>query len=255
MSSGEPTCSTRPQIHDDDRVGGCHRLALIVRDIDRRVLVGVVQAPDLEAHLLAQIGVEIRERFVEQQRLRFDDERPRQRRALLLAAGQFMRIARREIAEPRHVEDRRDPALALGPVEAAQLEPVGDILGDRHMRPQRITLEDHRHAAPLRRHRAARLRDGAAADPDRALVGIEKPGDEPQRRRLAATRGPSRQTSEPCAIVKLSESSATAPPKCFVSDSSSTAAITAIGFLSTGEKGQISGRRRVCRGVRGGPSP
>ncbi len=56
------------------------------------------------------------------------------------------------------------------------------------MRPQRITLEDHRHPAPLRRHRAARLRDGAAADPDRALVGIEETGHQPQRRRLAATR-------------------------------------------------------------------
>jgi hypothetical protein len=49
-------------------------------------------------------------------------------------------------------------------------------------------LKDHRHTAPLRRHRAARLRDGAAADPDRALVGFEKAGDKPQRRRLAAPR-------------------------------------------------------------------
>ena len=111
------------RIHHDDRIGGCHRLALVVRDIDRRVLVGVVQAADLEAHLLAQIGVEIGERLVEQKRFRFDDERARERRALLLAAGQFMRIARRQIGEMRHVEDRRDPALALGPVEPAQFSP------------------------------------------------------------------------------------------------------------------------------------
>ena len=46
----------------------------------------VVQAADLEAHLLAQVGVEVRERLVHQQRLGLDDERAGERDALLLAA-------------------------------------------------------------------------------------------------------------------------------------------------------------------------
>ena len=88
----------------------------------------------------------------------------------------------------RHVEDRRDPALALGPVEPAQLETVGDILGDRHMRPQRIALEDHRHAAPLRRQAAAaaprrcgrrpgscRRRDRESRRPDAASSSCRNP--------------------------------------------------------------------------------
>ena len=78
-----------------------------------------MQAADLEPHLLAQIGVEVRQRLVEQQRLRLDDERAGERGALLLAARQFVRIARRQLGEMRDIEDRGDPALALGAVEPA----------------------------------------------------------------------------------------------------------------------------------------
>ena len=45
-----------------------------------------MQAADLEAHLLAQIGVEVRERLVEQQHRGLDDDGAGQRHALLLAA-------------------------------------------------------------------------------------------------------------------------------------------------------------------------
>src|ERR1700722_3102779 len=40
-------------VHDRDQVGGGHRLGLVVGDIDRGVAVFVVQAADLETHLLA----------------------------------------------------------------------------------------------------------------------------------------------------------------------------------------------------------
>ncbi len=88
-----------------DEVGGGHRLGLVVRDVDGRVAVFVVQAAHLEAHLLAQVGVEVGERLVEQQRLGFDDQRARERHALLLPAGELARIAlapaRRACVMPR----------------------------------------------------------------------------------------------------------------------------------------------------------
>ena len=55
-------------------------------DVDRGVAILVVQAAHLQAHLLAQIGIEVGERLVEQQRLGLDDQRARKRNALLLAA-------------------------------------------------------------------------------------------------------------------------------------------------------------------------
>jgi len=51
-------------IHDADQVCGCHRLRLIVSDVDRRVSISIVQAPHFETHFLTQIGIQIGKRFV-----------------------------------------------------------------------------------------------------------------------------------------------------------------------------------------------
>ena len=48
-----------PVVHHRDPVGGDHGLALVVGDIDRGDLEGVMQAADLEPHLLAQAGIEV----------------------------------------------------------------------------------------------------------------------------------------------------------------------------------------------------
>ena len=71
----------------------------------------------------------------------------------------------------------------------AQAQAVDDVLGDRHVRPQRVALEDHRHLALLGRQRARRRRHQAVADMDLAVGGLEETGDQPQRRGLAAARG------------------------------------------------------------------
>ena len=104
-------------VHHRDEVGGGHRLGLVVGDVDRGVAVGVVQAADLEAHLLAQIGVEVGQRLVEQQRLRLDDQGAGERDALLLAAGQFARIALGEVGE---LGGREDAVDLLGDRRARQ---------------------------------------------------------------------------------------------------------------------------------------
>ena len=58
-----------------------------------------MDALDLDLHLLAQVLVERAERLVEQQDIRIEDEPARQRHALLLAAGQFARVAIGEAGE------------------------------------------------------------------------------------------------------------------------------------------------------------
>jgi hypothetical protein len=113
-----------------------------------------VQTAHLKAHFLAQVGVEVRQRLIEQQRLRLDDERAGERHALLLAAGQFAGIALRQRGQLGGGEDGIELLGNGVAVEFAQLEAVDDVLRDRHMRPQRIALEDHRHVAPLGRQRA-----------------------------------------------------------------------------------------------------
>ena len=56
--------------HDRDAVAHRHRLDLVVRDVDRRDVEVALQARDLGARLHAQLGVEVRERLVHQERLR-----------------------------------------------------------------------------------------------------------------------------------------------------------------------------------------
>ena len=54
------------------------------------------------------------------------------------------------------------------------------------MRKQRMALEHHAEAAVAR----FEVVDDAPVDADFAMIGLLKPGDQAQRRGLAATRGP-----------------------------------------------------------------
>ena len=82
-------------MHDDDLVGHGHRLDLVVRDVDGGRAEPLVQLLDLGAHGDAQLGVEVRQRLVEEEHLRIAHDRAAHRDALALAAGELARIARR----------------------------------------------------------------------------------------------------------------------------------------------------------------
>ncbi len=175
-------------IHHADHVRSRHRLGLVVRHIDRRVAILVVQSANLEAHLLAQVGVEVRQRLIEQQSLRLHDQRASKRHALLLAAGEFAWIAGRERCEPRGRENGVELLLDRVVVHLPQLQPVADVARDRHMRPQRVALEDHRHVAPLGRYGLLRRGHDAVTDRDLAHRRLHEACNQAERRGLAATR-------------------------------------------------------------------
>jgi hypothetical protein len=76
-------------VHDDDAVAEGHRLDLIVRDIDdgRRQLAA--NARDLAPHLHSELGVEIRERFVEEKYARLPNDGAADGHTLPLPAGEL----------------------------------------------------------------------------------------------------------------------------------------------------------------------
>ena len=98
------------------------------------------------------------------------------------SAGAFppLRVA----AEPDELERLADPSRLLGLVDLALAQPVPDVLGDVHVREQRVVLEDGVDVAPVRRHAGDRL----AVQENLALGGLLEAGDHAQGRGLAAAR-------------------------------------------------------------------
>ena len=101
----------RAEVHDDDAVAHGHRLDLVVRDVDRGRADALLELLELLARRRAQLGVEVRQRLVEQEDGRLADDRARERDSLALAAGQLARLA---VEQPADAEESRPPTRPSG---------------------------------------------------------------------------------------------------------------------------------------------
>ena len=75
---------------------------------------------------------------------------------------------------------------ALGGMHSTHLQPERHVLPGRHVRKQRISLEDHSHTSLVRRLAG----DVMAVDQDATLVRVLEPGQQAQGSRLATPRRP-----------------------------------------------------------------
>ena len=152
--------------------------------IDHRGAQPLVESLDLRAHLDAQLGIQIRQRLVEQEDRRVAHDGPAHGDTLPLPARE---MARQAVEQPGQAEDlRRGPHLPedlLWP-RLLQLQGEGHVLGHRHVRIERVVLEHHRDVAILGRH----VVHHARADADRAARDGLQPGDHAQQSGLAAAR-------------------------------------------------------------------
>ena len=170
--------------HHGDAVAHRHRLDLVVGDVDRRHAEVALEPADLGAHLHAELGVEVGERLVHQERRRLAHDRAAHRDPLPLAARERLRLAlevRLEIEDARRVEH---PLVDLGLGHLVQLEAERDVVVDGEVRVERVALEDHGDV-PLARGEVV---DHALGDPDLALADLLEAGEHAQRGRLAAPR-------------------------------------------------------------------
>ncbi len=156
-----------------------------------------MQAPHFESHLLAQIGVEVGQRLVEQQGLGLDYERAGKCNALLLAARQLARVARSEIGELGGGENCRNFLGHFLARQFTQRKPIGHIVGDCHVRPQRVALKDHRHLPRFGRKGAPGRRQHPIADHDFSGRRFNETRDQAQRRGLAAAGGSEQADQQP----------------------------------------------------------
>ena len=169
-----------------DAIGHHQRFLLVVRDVENRHAERLLQALDLELHLLAKLAVEGTEWLVHERQSGFEHHRPGEGDALLLPAAQLAREAVVVALELHEPERLVDPASGLRFRHAAHLQRKADVLGDAHVREQGIVLEHHADVA-LEGWKAGHL---AIADDDRSARHLLEAGDHHQRRRLARTAGP-----------------------------------------------------------------
>src|SRR5205823_12235948 len=74
-------------LHDDDPIAERHRLDLVVGHVDRGGLEALVKPLQLDAHLDAELGVQVGERFVEEEELRVAYDRAYDSVSLTLRSG------------------------------------------------------------------------------------------------------------------------------------------------------------------------
>ena len=178
-------------VHHHDVVGDRQRLVLVVRDEHGGDAEPLLHRADLVAHPAAQTLVEVAQRLVEQQHLRLADQRPGQRDPLLLAAGERRRRAVGEIGEADHVQRvhrrargrgllrPRARRRAAGTSRSASTVMCGQIAYDWK------TMPIGRRCAPTKTPRAG---SETTWPPISMIAGVGalQPGDQPQRRGLAA---------------------------------------------------------------------
>jgi len=135
-----------PLAHDHDPVRELQGLFLVVGHEHRRVARLVVDLAQPPAQLLADLGVQGAEGFVEQENPRLDRQGARKGHPLTLSAGQ---LGRKPVFEPRQLHELQQlqHAIADGlPRRAAaagpDAEPEGDVVEDRHVTEQGIVLEN-----------------------------------------------------------------------------------------------------------------
>ena len=146
----------------------------------------LVQAAQPVAQLDPHLRVERAERLVEQQHLRLDRQRARERHPLPLPARQLRRVALAEAVELDQRQELGDLAAPLLLRHLADAEPEGDVRLDGHVLEERVALEHEAEAALLGRQ----ARHVGVAEQHLAGVGLLEPGDHPQHRRLPRPRRP-----------------------------------------------------------------
>jgi hypothetical protein len=121
-----------------------------------------MEASELIQHAAPDLGIEGRQRFVQQQYLGTDRQGAGDGHALLLPAAQLTRIAAGEILHPHHAQALANLRLNIGPRRAPGIQAESHVFFDPHMGKQRIVLDHHSNAALVGRQ----VRHIALADPD-----------------------------------------------------------------------------------------
>ena len=122
-------------VHDRDAVRQRQCLGLVVGHVNGGDPDLLLQPTELGPHLLAELGVEIAQRLVEQQQPRLRDQGARQRQPLLLAAAQLRRRTIRECGETHGFERAHHalPQVGIAPALPGSIRSGNAVLSNTDM--------------------------------------------------------------------------------------------------------------------------
>jgi hypothetical protein len=174
-------------VHDADLVGHGEGFVLVVGDHDRGHALALQDLAHLDRQAFAQADIEVGERLVEQDQFRPRRQRAGQRHALLLAAGEFVRILvalAMQADRGQQLATRRWASLRRLAAEAE-----GDVLFDGQVRKQRVILKDHADRRFSGGTRCPARLTTCHVQADLAAGDLLEAGNAAQQGGLAATRG------------------------------------------------------------------
>src|SRR5215217_1420683 len=186
-------------LENHDAVGHRHGLGLVVGHVDGGSADPVVQLGYLRPHLHPQLGVEVGERLVHEERLRLADYGASEGNPLPLATGERLRLPVEETLDGEYPGCLIDPARDLRLVHLAQFEGEAHVLPHVHVRIESVILEDHGYV-PLARRKVV---DDLIPYKDFAASYVLEACDHTQGSRLPATGGPDEDYELPVRNVQV----------------------------------------------------
>src|SRR2546428_196757 len=181
----------RAHLHDltvhehSDAIGHGHRLFLIVRHVHGGDAERALQLAQFHARFGAQLGIEIRQRLVQEKKAGLAHDGAGERAALLLAAGELPGTPFEQMIDADLCRRFAHRGVDLRTRHGNHAQRKSDVLVDAHVRIQRVALEHHRDVPRA----GLALRDvDAFHDHAPCIVRLEA-GENTQRRRLARARG------------------------------------------------------------------
>ncbi len=165
-----------------------------------------MQLAQFGLHLLAQVLVERAKRLVQKPRL--GDDGAGKRDALALAARKLARHALCQRLDAHKLQHFIDPPDGFGLRDLHHLQAEADIVAHAHMGKERVLLEHHGGAAPLRRDPQDRL----PVKRDIVPVGRDEACNRLQQVVLPQPDGPRRASTSHFSTVREMSSTANTPP-------------------------------------------
>src|SRR6266567_3471171 len=174
------------QTHDNHLIGKRHGLGLIVRHIDGGQVQLVMDALEFDTHFVAQIGVQVRERFVQQEQGWLQCYGAGNRQALLLPTAELAGIALAIFFQMDQFKSLLYTFFTLGSGNAADFQAITHVALYAEVREQGVVLKDHAKAALLGGHILNRL----TIEQNLALAQFQQSGQTVERRGFSAAAWP-----------------------------------------------------------------